>query len=80
MNKAKELAGYLVLLTPPGTQEKIPFYLGENIIGRSDSKADVVVRDFSISQKHARLFVTPQAMTLTDIGSKNGVTINSEGN
>jgi pSer/pThr/pTyr-binding forkhead associated (FHA) protein len=80
MNKSKEVAGYLVILAPPELVSRVPFYMGENIIGRSESKATVVVKDFSISQKHARLIVTPQTMTLSDIGSKNGVKINSEGN
>jgi len=54
--------------------------MGENIIGRSNNKANIVIKEMAISQKHARLLVTPKSITITDIGSKNGTKINNETN
>jgi len=45
-----------------------------------ESAASVVIKETSVSQKHARLVVTPTSMYLTDIGSKNGVKINTDAN
>lgn len=51
--------------------------MGENIIGRSNNKATVVIKELAISQKHARLYVTPDSITIADIGSKNGIKVNN---
>lgn len=80
MANSKNIAGFLVILHPPELAGKIPFFYGNNIIGRSANKATLVVKELSISQKHATLFAAPGRITITDLGSKNGTKINGEDN
>jgi pSer/pThr/pTyr-binding forkhead associated (FHA) protein len=80
MTNSRPVAGFLVVLEPAALSSKIPFFFGENLIGRSESKADVVIKEPSISQKHAKLIATPNKITITDLSSKNGTKINNEGN
>lgn len=47
------------------------------IIGR-DATCDIVVADRRVSRRHARLTPTPNGILLEDLGSKNGITRNSE--
>jgi hypothetical protein len=44
MANSKTIAGFLVVLDPPEIAAKYPFYIGENIIGRADSKATLVIK------------------------------------
>lgn len=80
MANSKDIAGFLIVLHPPEIANRIPFFYGNNVIGRSDSKATLVIKEISISQKHAALYVGPEKITITDIGSKNGTKINGEAN
>ena len=43
MIDTKTIAGYIFVLEPINLQQKIPFYNGINIIGRSSSKATLVI-------------------------------------
>lgn len=47
---------------------------GENIIGR-DPESAVQLDHATVSRRHARLVVTPEATVLEDLGSKNGTTV-----
>jgi DNA-binding winged helix-turn-helix (wHTH) protein len=49
----------------------LPLHDGENIIGR-DPNAVIVIDSPDVSRHHARLLVTDDAVTLEDLGSKNG--------
>jgi len=49
---------------------------GENIVGR-DTAAAIRIESRSISRHHARIIVTPQRVTIEDLGSKNGTTVGS---
>jgi pSer/pThr/pTyr-binding forkhead associated (FHA) protein len=80
MANSKDIAGFLVILHPAEIASRIPFFYGNNVIGRSDSKATIVIKEISISQKHAALYAAPGKITITDIGSKNGTKINGEAN
>jgi len=80
MTDTKTIAGYITVLDSKTQLTKVPFYLGQNMIGRSITKATVVLNEPSISQIHIKLFATDQRMIITDIGSKNGTRINSEDN
>lgn len=51
--------------------DEIPLSEGANIIGR-DPDAAVVINAPDVSRHHARLIVTGGAITLEDLGSKNG--------
>ena len=48
---------------------------GENIVGRLD-ECDVPILDGSVSRQHARVVFTRQRLTVTDLGSSNGVFVN----
>ncbi len=52
-------------------EEEIPLSEGANIIGR-DPEAAVVINAPDVSRHHARLIVTGGAVSLEDLGSKNG--------
>ena len=80
MDNSKSIAGFLVILNPAELAGKVPFYLGNNIIGRSEEKSTIIVRHPNVSQKHAILKVTNKSIILIDIGSKNGTKINGEDN
>ena len=80
MTNTRDVAGFLVVQNPPELVAKMPFYFGNNVIGRTEAKASIVIKEASISQKHASLYVTSGRITLTDLGSKNGTKINSEDN
>jgi transcriptional regulator with PAS, ATPase and Fis domain len=49
----------------------------EVVLGRG-TNSDVVVPDDSVSRRHARLSVSEQAITLEDLGSANGTTVDGE--
>lgn len=55
-----------------GRTHAVPF--GEHILGRGRG-AQVSLDDRDVSRRHARLVVTTDGITLFDLGSKNGVTI-----
>ncbi|HEY0134987.1 MAG TPA: FHA domain-containing protein [Nannocystis sp.] len=46
--------------------------LGRHVIGR-DPSASIQLRSTDVSRQHAILEVSPEAVTVTDLGSKNGV-------
>ncbi|MBI5526546.1 MAG: sigma 54-dependent Fis family transcriptional regulator [Deltaproteobacteria bacterium] len=46
---------------------------GEAVIGRGD-ECNLVLRDGSVSRRHARLAVTPDGILVEDLGSRNGTT------
>ena len=57
--------------------KKIPFYFGDNVIGRSNLKASIVLEDKSVSQKHATLTATSEGVKLVDNYSKNGTALDN---
>lgn len=46
--------------------------LGRHVIGR-DPAGSIQLRDHNVSRQHAILEVSPSGLTVTDLGSKNGV-------
>jgi DNA-binding winged helix-turn-helix (wHTH) protein len=52
-------------------EKLLPLHDGENIIGR-DPEAVIVINSPDVSRHHARLLVSDDAVTLEDLGSKNG--------
>ena len=57
--------------------ELLPLHTGENIIGR-DPGAAIIIDSPDVSRHHARLFVSDDAVTLEDLGSKNGTFVAGE--
>ena len=48
------------------------------IIGRSSSQADYVISEASVSRRHARVRASGKSLTIEDLGSLNGTSINGE--
>jgi DNA-binding CsgD family transcriptional regulator len=61
-------------LIPPA---RFALTLGKLVLGRS-SKCDLVVKHETISRRHAEIIVTRQGTTVRDLGSRNGVFIDSK--
>lgn len=49
----------------------VPLAVGENVVGR-DPEAALTIPSGLVSRQHARIVVTPERVTLQDLGSKNG--------
>lgn len=70
----------------PGTGSALPWLEVEGrrhpleqedvVVGRSQERADIVLTDSSVSRAHVRLIRTGPHVTLIDLGSRNGVTVN----
>ena len=54
---------------------QFPLVEGERIIGR-DLDVDVTLDSTTVSRRHARLHLSPDAATIEDLGSKNGTFVN----
>jgi DNA-binding winged helix-turn-helix (wHTH) protein len=50
---------------------------GETILGRSRD-ATLFIDDESVSRRHARIVISRASVTIEDLGSKNGTTVNGE--
>jgi DNA-binding winged helix-turn-helix (wHTH) protein len=55
-------------------REEYPLKNGANILGR-DEGADVIIDSRAVSRRHARLVVSGGAVTIEDLGSKNGTSV-----
>jgi two-component system cell cycle response regulator len=77
LQKAKEQPACLILIR--GTPQGHRFFITEDemTIGR-DPSADLCVADQSISRKHARVIRTEHGVTLEDLGSSNGTSVNGK--
>lgn len=53
-----------------------PLEAEDIVVGRSRERADLVLSDSSVSREHVRLIRTGRNVTLIDLGSRNGVTVN----
>jgi len=51
--------------------------IGEFSIGRTDEN-DIVMNDYSISKRHAKIFTSKEGYKIIDLGSRNGITINED--
>lgn len=72
----------LIALLPDGTpwEQRIPFAEIANesgvILGRDPGVANVELPDSSVSRAHIQLALNEQGLTVSDMGSTNGTTIN----
>jgi hypothetical protein len=69
------VVGWFVALTGEQKGEDFRIRDGQNVIG-SASDADIVLRDTTISGKHASLRYKDQKFFLTDLDSSNGTYLN----
>jgi len=51
------------------------FEAGDIVVGRSE-KADIILDDYSVSRRHARLFRRDDGWFVEDLGSRNGTLLN----
>jgi hypothetical protein len=73
----RRLVGWVVVLS--GEQEGQDFRVreGRNVIGKG-AKADVIIRDAYLSEKHALLEFRDDAFRITDLESKHGTLVNEK--
>lgn len=72
--KAEDLP-VLIGIDAPVKGRSFPLRLGECIVGRLE-ECDVPILDGSVSRQHARLVYSKDRVTVTDLGSANGVFVN----
>lgn len=75
-----EPAGPLLVTRPAawliGESTRVGLFTGENILGRG---ADVIEIELpTISRRHARIVINDDAITIEDLGSKNGTWVDDE--
>jgi len=77
IQKAKEQPACLILIR--GTPQGHRFFITQDqmVIGR-DPSADLCIADQSISRRHAQVTRTDQGVTLEDLGSSNGTSVNGK--
>ncbi len=75
VQRPKEDLPELEALDPPVIGRTFLLHRGENIVGRLE-ECDVPVLDGSVSRQHARLVFARDRVTVTDLGSSNGVCVN----
>ncbi len=56
--------------------QRHPLHEGENTVGRAP-ECTVVLTDYTVSRRHARLTLTDNAISIEDLGSKNGTYVDS---
>lgn len=66
-------AGTLLELTDPSSGRRFHLNPGVNSVGRENS--DVLLMDGTVSRRHAQVSVDGDAVTVTDLGSTNGTTL-----
>lgn len=80
---ATPVVGFLYSISRKGIGEYWPLHLGTNTIGRSN-ECDIVLRERSVSERHATLSIKQMKTThkliasIRDTGSKNGMYLNEE--
>jgi len=61
-----------------GDGGRLPFRIGENILGRDEDEGGVRIDSPTVSRRHARITVSPTGALLEDLGSKNGTFLRGE--
>ncbi|MGI9330597.1 MAG: FHA domain-containing protein, partial [Gammaproteobacteria bacterium] len=56
---------------------RYPIYKNSTTIGRSP-ESDIQIRQKWISRQHARIVISDEAVTIEDMGSKNGILVNNK--
>jgi len=68
---------YLVSRSPLPRPPSFPLLPGSFVVGRS-SACDVVIPHESVSRRHARIRIARQAITISDLNSRNGTFVNEQ--
>jgi two-component system cell cycle response regulator len=77
LQKAKEQPACLILIRGSPQGHRYFITADEMIIGREPS-SDISIQDPSISRRHARVVRGPNGVTIEDLGSSNGTSINGK--
>jgi hypothetical protein len=74
---ARRLVGWLVVVAGEQPDHDFRVHAGKNVIGKG-SKADIVIRDAYLSERHALLEYTEDGYLLSDLKSKRGTFLNGK--
>jgi peroxiredoxin len=74
----KGLSGRLLAINPPDLGSSEFLLLGELVWIGNDESNDCVIRDGTVSQRHAAIQCRSGSYELTDLGSTNGTFVNGE--
>jgi hypothetical protein len=74
---ARRLVGWLVVVAGDQADQDFRVHAGRNVIGKG-SKADIVIRDAYLSERHALLESTEDGFVLSDLKSKRGTFLNGK--
>jgi hypothetical protein len=74
---ARRLVGWLVVVAGDQLDQDFRVLAGKNVIGKG-SKADVLIRDAYLSERHALLEFTEDGYVLSDLKSKRGTMLNGK--
>jgi len=74
---ARRLVGWLVVTAGEQLDQDFRVHTGKNVIGKG-SKADVLIKDAYLSEKHALLEFTEDGYVLSDLKSKRGTELNGK--
>lgn len=66
----------MVVLTGPEQGAIFPLTLGETVIGRCETQANIVLSDRGVSRAHAKFVVKEKQVEVVDLDSTNGVFVN----
>lgn len=77
LQKAKEQPACLILIRGNPQGHRFFITADEMVIGREPS-SDISIPDPSISRRHARIVRGPNGVTIEDLGSSNGTSINGK--
>lgn len=75
--EARRLVGWLVVVAGDQLDQDFRVHAGRNVIGKG-SKADVLIRDAYLSERHALLEFTEDGYVLSDLKSKRGTLLNGK--
>lgn len=78
VGRGDETTPSLIVLAGASLGEVFRLRSGSSVIGRT-SESQIRLRDEGISRAHARVFVDDEAVTVEDLGSRNGTFINGLG-
>lgn len=76
----RNLAGWLVVLRSPTMKpyHDVPLYEGQNALGRGAALGAQRIADERVSENHALIAAVGGQVTLADLGSGNGTTVNRQ--
>lgn len=75
--EARRLVGWLVVVGGELEDQDFRVHAGRNVIGKG-AKADILIRDAYLSERHALLESTEDGYLLSDLRSKRGTLLNGK--